>query len=150
MVALGMSSLMKIKPRVGWVRADQVADESAAQEILRLRKTVDELAAHIAQTELTAPPGTAGFAQGDETISLNFRYEVRSVYSDATETFVGTIFFQSSALSLLLKPARLILRKNSLKRSRTGSKISSTSKFLTLTCGMKSFSRLNCNYALSA
>ena len=40
LVALGMLYLMRIKPRAGWVRADQVADESAAQEILRL--TVEE------------------------------------------------------------------------------------------------------------
>ncbi len=86
-VALGMSSLMKIKPRVGWVRADQVADESAAQEILGLRRKIDELDAHIAETEQSAPPGTDGLAQGEEVISLHFRYESRRDYVDCTEAF---------------------------------------------------------------
>jgi hypothetical protein len=87
LVALGMSSLMKIKPRVGWVRADQVADESAAQEILGLRRKIDELDAHIAETEQSAPPGTDGLAQGEEAISLHFRYESRQDYVDCTEAF---------------------------------------------------------------
>jgi hypothetical protein len=69
-----MSSLMKTKPRIGWVRADQVADESAAQAILRLRKRIAELEAHIAQSEVAAPAGTEGLAQGEETISLHFKY----------------------------------------------------------------------------
>jgi hypothetical protein len=87
LVALGMSSLMKIKPRVGWVRADQVADESAAQEILRLRRRVDELEAHIAYTEMAAPAGTEGLAQGEEKISLDFRYKTDGRFEDATEAF---------------------------------------------------------------
>jgi hypothetical protein len=74
-VAISMSRLIKIKPRVGWVRADQVADESAAQEILQLRRKVDELNARINQSELAAPQGTEGLAHGEETISLHFRYE---------------------------------------------------------------------------
>jgi hypothetical protein len=33
LAAVGMASLMKIKPRVGWVRADRIPNESATQEI---------------------------------------------------------------------------------------------------------------------
>lgn len=87
LVALGMSSLLKIKPRVGWIRADQVADESAAQEILKLRRRIDELEAHIAQTELSPPPGAEKLAQGDETVDLHFRYEYGRIYHDTTEEF---------------------------------------------------------------
>jgi len=86
-VAISMSRSMKIKPRVGWVRADQVADESAAQEILGLRRKIDDLNAHIAQTELTAPTGTEGLAKGDDVILLHFRYEVHQDYSDCAESF---------------------------------------------------------------
>ncbi len=87
LVALGMSSLMKIKPRVGWVRADQVADESAAQEILRLRRRVDELEAHIAYTEMAAPAGTEGLAQGEETVSLHFNFLLKGLSKGAFEEF---------------------------------------------------------------
>lgn len=66
---------MKIRPRTGWVRADQVADESAAQEIVRLRRQIDEMEAHIAQADSTAPPDTEELAQGDETIQVHFNFE---------------------------------------------------------------------------
>ena len=84
-----MSSLMKTKPGVGWVRADLVADESAAQEILRLRKKIDELSLHIAQSELTAPPGTEDLSQGQDTISLHFRYELSGAagYQETLDAF---------------------------------------------------------------
>ncbi len=86
-VAISMLQLMKLKPRTGWVRADQVVDESAAQEILRLRNKIDELSAHLAETELAAPTGTEGLAQGEETIALHFRYELNSDFHNRTELF---------------------------------------------------------------
>jgi hypothetical protein len=82
LVALGVPSLMKIKPRVGSVRADQVADETASQEILGLCRKIDDLEAHIAESGLAAPTGTEELAQGEETISLHFRY------ADFTTEFV--------------------------------------------------------------
>ena len=58
------------------MRADRAPDESAAQEILGLRKKIDELEARIVETEFAAPPGTEGLAHGKETISLHFRYQL--------------------------------------------------------------------------
>ena len=86
-VALGMSSLMKIRPRVGWVRADQVADESAAQEIVRLRKKIEELETHITDTEIAAPTGTEGLAQGEETIPIHFHFRADGSYVDGQAEF---------------------------------------------------------------
>lgn len=87
LVAISMSRLMKIKPSVGWVRADQVADEGAAQEILRLRRKIDEMEVHIAQTELRAPPGTETLARGDDTISVHFTYKLGGDFQETTEVF---------------------------------------------------------------
>jgi hypothetical protein len=78
-----MSSLMRTKPRIGWVRSDQARDEGAAQKILGLLKKIDELNAHLAETEQTAPPGAEEFARGEETISLNFRYKLDGRYDDS-------------------------------------------------------------------
>jgi len=88
-VGLAMASLMKIRPRVGWVRGDLVPDESAAQEILRLRKKIEELEAAVAENELRGPAGTEGLAQGDERVSVHFRYEVerRNETFETEETF---------------------------------------------------------------
>jgi uncharacterized protein DUF4062 len=86
-VALGMSSLMKIKPRVGWVRADQVNNESGAQELLRLRRKIEELETRIAESEIAPPPGTDGLAQGDETISVHFKFAHQRGYSEGEHAF---------------------------------------------------------------
>ncbi len=83
-----MSLLMRSKPRTGWVRADRVTDESAAQEILRLLKKIDELNARITQTEVAPPPGSEDLARGEETISLHFRYQPRGgSYTERTVDF---------------------------------------------------------------
>jgi hypothetical protein len=42
-VSRSLIQQIKIKPAIGWVRANLVADESAAQEILKLRRRVEEL-----------------------------------------------------------------------------------------------------------
>jgi hypothetical protein len=110
LVALGMLSLMKIKPRVGWVRADQVADESAAQEILRLRKKIDELDAYIAQTELAAPSGIEALAQGEETISLHFRYELRGQYADGTAAFSWNDILSILGPILIIQASESVLK----------------------------------------
>jgi hypothetical protein len=86
-VTAGMVSLTRIKPRVGWVRADLVPDESSAQEILKLKRKVEELEATIAEAGLNPPPGSEALAQGEETTSVSFRYEVGNGYFDGNETF---------------------------------------------------------------
>jgi hypothetical protein len=86
-VTLGMASIMKIKPRVGWVRANLVPDESAAQEILKLRKRVEELEAEIVETGFSPPAGSEALAQGEETTCLVFRYELGNRYLESRETW---------------------------------------------------------------
>jgi hypothetical protein len=86
-VTLGMVSLMKLKPRVGWVRADLVPDESAAQESLKLRKRIEELEIKIAEAESSPPAGTETLAQGDENTSVHFHYEIGNGYLESTEDF---------------------------------------------------------------
>jgi hypothetical protein len=86
-VAISMSRLMKIKPRTGWVRADQVTDESAAQEILRLRKRIDELDAQVTHNALAVPPGTEDLAQGEDTVVVHFHFEANGSYVDGQADF---------------------------------------------------------------
>jgi len=132
LVALGMSSLMKIKPRVGWVRADQAADESAAQEILRLRRKIDELNAHIADTEQTAPPGTGDFARGEETILLHFMYQLDGRYRNSAEAFswddilsiLGPILIVQASESAL--KAKLVEAFSNRFKDRRGGDVSFT------------------------
>ena len=60
--------MKQTRPAVGWVRGTGVPDESAAQEILQLRKKVSELEPRLAMP----PPGAEQLAHGDVTTSLRF------------------------------------------------------------------------------
>ncbi len=81
-VALGLASLIKIKPRVGWVRADLIPDEGTEQELLRLRREIEQLTGDLALARAqSAPDGTQDFAQGDDEtdVNIDFPSENRSV-----------------------------------------------------------------------
>lgn len=71
-VVLSMNSLIKSKPRVGWVKADQSSSPEATAEILKLRKEIDELNKKIRQYEDNGPEEIEDLAQGDDQILLSF------------------------------------------------------------------------------
>jgi hypothetical protein len=128
-VTHGMVSLMKTRPRVGWVRADLVPDESAAQEILKLRKRVEELQTEIAETGFSPPPGSETLAQGEETTSIAFRYEHGNKYSDGAATFswndiltiLGPILIYQASEQTLREKLSEVFRNR--RRDKDGSSI---------------------------
>jgi len=76
-VTVSMVKLINSKPAVGWVRGDLVADESASQEILRLRKKIDELQGAIKITQAASPPEAEDLAKGKEPVDLSFKVSVK-------------------------------------------------------------------------
>ena len=72
-----MLNLKKLKPAIGWVRGDQVPDESSTEEILRLRREVEGLQKQVNDAAQEPPAGSKGLAQGDETVSLHFRVYIK-------------------------------------------------------------------------
>jgi hypothetical protein len=75
LVSRSIATIKNTNPRVGWVRANLVADESAAQEIVRLRHQIDELQGRLSAVQ--QPQGTETLAQGEETISLTFQFDTK-------------------------------------------------------------------------
>ena len=71
-VSRSIVKLMKDHPAVGWARANELAEELAAPELLRLRKQIEELEVRLQQNRLQAPEGTDKFAQGKETFRISF------------------------------------------------------------------------------
>ena len=68
-----MSSCTKaIASAVGWVRADEPVDGQLAQEILRLKKRIEELQARLQQTSSQPLQGAEDLAQGEERFEVNF------------------------------------------------------------------------------
>lgn len=71
-VSRSIVKLMKDHPAVGWARANELAEELAAPELLRLRKQIEELEVRLQQNRLQAPEGTDKFAHGKEIFKLSF------------------------------------------------------------------------------
>jgi len=75
-VTLGMASIMKIKPRVGWVRADEVPGENLKDELLRLRREIDALNEELSVARGRAvPEGVEDLASGAETTRISVDFE---------------------------------------------------------------------------
>jgi hypothetical protein len=71
-VSRSLVRLIKTHPMPGWVRADKAVATLAAEEVLRLRKTIDELKDKLSKTEQEGPEGSMNLAQGDELFPINF------------------------------------------------------------------------------
>ena len=66
--------LIKSSPGIGWVRGNLVPDESAAEEILSLRRRVEELQAELQATRTSGPAGTSDLAQGEDAFEIRFSF----------------------------------------------------------------------------
>lgn len=74
-VSRSIVRLINTHPMPGWIRADKAAAAVAATEVLRLRKTIEDLQSQLAETRLNAPPGSEGLAQGEEPFPIDFTFE---------------------------------------------------------------------------
>jgi len=77
MVSRSLIRLIKTSPAIGWVRADQVPDESASIEILKLRRQIEELEIQLKESRTQAPQGSEQLAQGKDNIKLNYSFVSR-------------------------------------------------------------------------
>ena len=74
-VSRSITQLIKQKPAVGWVRADRVPDESAAQEIVRLRRQIEELEEQLkGRKPFELGLSVEDLAQGRDYFSMRFQY----------------------------------------------------------------------------
>ena len=68
-VILSLTSLIKSKPRAGWVKADQLNAE-ASKEILKLREQIDALNVTIHELEDKDPEGIEDLQQGEDVLNI--------------------------------------------------------------------------------
>ncbi|WP_214629727.1 hypothetical protein [Paenibacillus agaridevorans] len=69
-----MIRLIKTSPAVGWVRADQVPDESSTKELLKLRRHIEELENQLAEYKSKVTIGSEELAQGEDNVKINYYY----------------------------------------------------------------------------
>lgn len=74
-VSRSLIRLVNTHPMPGWIRADKAAAAVAATEVLRLRKTIEELQTKLAESQLSAPKGSEELAQGDEAFPIDFTFD---------------------------------------------------------------------------
>jgi hypothetical protein len=85
-VSRSMMKLIKLHPGIGWVRADLLPSESVNQELLNLRKQVDELNSALEDARTSAPKGTDSFSQDDDQYEAKFSIRRRKDEMDFSGT----------------------------------------------------------------
>lgn len=78
-VSRSLVRLISSHPMPGWIRADKAADAIAATEVLRLRKTIEDLQGQLAESQFSAPKGSEALAQGEEIYPIDFKFEGRDI-----------------------------------------------------------------------
>ena len=73
-VSRSLVKLIKSSPGIGWVRGNLVPDESATEEILSLRRHIEEIQAELQVTRTTGPAGTSDLAQGKDPFEVGFSF----------------------------------------------------------------------------
>ncbi len=73
-VSRSLVKLIKSNPGIGWVRGDLVPDESATEEILGLRRRIEELQQELMAASTHGPDEAKGLAQGDDTFEINYSF----------------------------------------------------------------------------
>jgi hypothetical protein len=89
-VSRSLVQLMRTTPAVGWVRASELPDRNATEELLRLRRKVEELESDLSRTRTSAPKGSEELAQGKDSFEASYEYEVVNPQSYARKTWTDT------------------------------------------------------------
>jgi len=103
-VSRSLVNLIRTNPAIGWVRADNLPEENYAEEILKLKNTIDELQARLKQSESEPPKDADKFAQGDDLITLGYYIEVREEDSYNYETYSFKIKLTWNKLFAAISP----------------------------------------------
>lgn len=73
-VSRSLVKLIKSSPGIGWVRGNLVPDESTVEEMLGLRRRIEELQQELLAASTHAPEGTRGLAQGEDTFEISYSF----------------------------------------------------------------------------
>jgi hypothetical protein len=91
-VSRSLVKLIKSNPGIGWVRGDLVPDESAVEEILGLRRRIEELQQELLAASTHGPEGTRGLAQGEDGFEINYTFVASpTIYSSNGHEYQGRV-----------------------------------------------------------
>jgi hypothetical protein len=75
-VSRSITQLIKHQPAPGWIRADQIPEDHA-QEVLNMKKHIEELEERLRQVGLEEPVGIEGLSKGKDKFSIDFSFETK-------------------------------------------------------------------------
>lgn len=90
-VILGLTSIIKRLPAVGWIRADKVPSKATLEDVLALKNRVSELEQEAEKNKIEPPSGSEEFEQGDDEYQLNYSFSKRISHNYDFKYFEGTI-----------------------------------------------------------
>lgn len=73
-VSRSLVKLIKSNPGIGWVRGNLIPDESATEEILSLRRRIEQLQQELLAASTQGPKGTDGLAQGEDNFEISYSF----------------------------------------------------------------------------
>lgn len=106
-VSRSLVRLIKAKPRLGWVKANEILSTEGSKELLKLRKDNEELVRQIKFLSSKTPEGTEHFRQGDDTFVIHYAQIFPYDDSDQGDVFLKEVSWNQIFLSVcttLLKP----------------------------------------------
>ena len=104
-VSRSLVKLIKSNPGIGWVRGNFVPSESAMEEILTLRRKVEDLQSKLKAAQTSAPEGTFGLAQGTDPFEIHFSFVAsssQSVYKRSE--YVSTVIVEWNDIFAAVSP----------------------------------------------
>lgn len=103
-VSRSLIKLTKSHPAIGWVRGNLVPDESATEEILNLRRRIDELELENRSMKTSEPEGAEDLEQGNDKYCVRYTYFGFGVPSGENGNSYGEIKLSWNYIHALLSP----------------------------------------------
>lgn len=83
-VSRSLIRLIKTKPRIGWVRADEISSAEANREILQLKKENEKLQEQVRKLNSHAPVGSEKLQQGEDIFTIRFIRNYDAIWTNET------------------------------------------------------------------
>lgn len=101
MVGRSIVQLKKRVPAIGWVKADNVPDEGATQEILKLKNQIDQLKSELAKSSASTGVDISELSQGDDDFEIEVLAKGKEDYFNYKKQPYKTSFTWNQIFSVL-------------------------------------------------
>lgn len=120
-VSRSIVKLMKSNPGVGWIKADALPTQSATEELLRLRRQIEDLQGRLAEAQAASRKETEHLAQGDDTIAVEYTYSAYKPGAPfAATTFADVAEFSWNELFGRLSPLLIVEASDQTLKTKMG------------------------------